>query len=137
MSKSQLETNTATMQAILAAVNALPEEGGGGGGSIDTCTVVLTSPYGTIPQMEGSVCATIYTNGVTQTHYLEEATFPFPYSIENVVCGSPVIFTFYHSGFAGASFSCSGAEMIILSDYRIFKITAGAGETATISLTPS
>ena len=38
---SQLNSNTAALQEILATVNALPEAGGGGGTEIETCTVTV------------------------------------------------------------------------------------------------
>ena len=41
---SQLTTNTASLQEILATVNALPEAGSGGT-AIETCTVTMTIPY--------------------------------------------------------------------------------------------
>lgn len=37
---SKIEQNTTDLQAILAAVNSLPEAGGGGG-SVETCTVTF------------------------------------------------------------------------------------------------
>ena len=39
---SNLTANNTSLQEILAAVNALPEEEGGSGGGVETCTVYAT-----------------------------------------------------------------------------------------------
>ena len=47
---SQLTTNTSSLQAILATVNALPEAGSGGGSGGGTCTVEILA-VGPVPSM--------------------------------------------------------------------------------------
>lgn len=90
-----IQNNTTELQAILAAVNALPASGSGGG--IETCTVVI--------EVEGYLYAysthTAYEDGVFTTKYaladMEEITdedglwLGYRTTLENVVVGSQII----------------------------------------------
>lgn len=64
---TQLENNTTELQAILDAVNALPEAGGSGGGGKKTVTVTITGAYYTTVRYvtENNVLTAITANGQT------------------------------------------------------------------------
>lgn len=87
---AKIEDNTATMQAILAAVNALPEAGGGGGGgSIETCTITITNTYTTLYVY--SIMATTFADGNLSVFAIGQgSSMELPVTIENVVCNSGV-----------------------------------------------
>lgn len=84
---SQLNSNTAALQEILATVNALPEAGGGSGGAeIETCTLTINcypdyaayvSVYGAMVY-DGEKISVASGGDLTASQYV----------IENVICGS-------------------------------------------------
>ena len=41
--KTRLQTNNTNLQELINKANALPDAGSGGGGSVETCTVTLSS----------------------------------------------------------------------------------------------
>ena len=73
-----LKTNNADLQAILDAVNALPEAGSdSGSGSVETCNITVSS------NIRGVCYVTTYDNGVVT--YTSEHT---PATFENVIKNS-------------------------------------------------
>ena len=143
---SQLSTNTTSLQAILDAVNALPEAGeGSGGGTVETCTVITKS---------GSACGasvTCYENGEFVARCATDTTnTSFNHTFENVVCGSCVVVTNANSIIGiqtekaevlennDADSEDTGFRINIAASgvYRTlcFKVTATSGGTATIYL---
>lgn len=82
---SNLSKNTTDLQAILDAVNALPDAGGGsgGGGSVETCDV-------TVSLLEGQIRSYAYTglvDGELVTVHQGRA-FGSTVTLTNVVVGS-------------------------------------------------
>lgn len=133
---AKIEDNTATMQAILAAVNALPEAGGGGvGGSIETCTITITHTYGTLYVQ--SIMATTFTDGNMSVFAIEPGAYrETPVTIENVVCNSGV---HIHLSAGAPVFTITGdgdTELVVdaYSSGRYFRASSIPGSTNTISV---
>ena len=85
---SQLNSNTAALQEILATVNALPEAGGGSGGAeIETCTIVFAdNDAGAL----GTAYVTVLQDGAITVIETPALVMYSSYTVENVVCGSAV-----------------------------------------------
>lgn len=88
---SNLSKNTTDLQAILAAVNALPEAGSGGGASVETCTVTISVET---TNAQYIACVAVYTtfeNGIMSVTYttpsISNATTP-QVTLQNVVRNS-------------------------------------------------
>lgn len=130
---SQLTTNTTSLQAILDTVNALPEVGSGGG-SVETCTVTVAGSFEII-----HIVATILLDGeiVTTMPTARDDGFT-SFTLENVVRGTSVFVTVRSIDYS-PGWTVTGAERVFpdsgwIYPYEgLFKITAAAGETATIS----
>lgn len=124
-----LETNTATMQAILEAVNALPEAGSGGG-AVETCDLVLNffeSNFGEPPLVADLTVTTFDGSAISVLNITQnEGTVKIP----NVVCGSLVCFFSYKT-----ILSATNAENLSTLNYKAYRITASSGQTATINFT--
>lgn len=118
---TQIEQNTTDLQAILDAVNALPEAGSGSGGAtIETCTVSIDSSVR--PQ------EIVYLTALGEFVYWEaEMPFDVPSPFE-CLCGSII---FIKSSYTMA---LNGAELAYGdSGYKLILVTASEGETVTIS----
>lgn len=132
---SNLSKNTTDLQAILAAVNALPDAGGGSGGaSVETCSVTLTCSDG-----NATVLAYYYLCYENETIMMKYGLPPTggsshgtPLTLTNVVCGSEMCVRY--GGSSTATFiTVDGIEIIIRSSNVVaFSVTAGAGYTASI-----
>ena len=139
MSKTQLQTNNAKLEALITELQGKAAGGGGSsGGEIKTCTVVVNNEiasksYGlcewTFNVVEnGEIKVNAYTGSV-----ICDSTFTF----ENVVCGS-----FFHISHAGAySFVGAYVDNIICvdghyaSDQATYLIApTEAGTTGTITI---
>ena len=136
----ETETYTDSLGELESVINSLPEAGGSSGGSasVETCTVVVTVTY---PLYGAS--ATCYENGEFIPIAISVSQGNQASTINNVVCGSCVtVADCIPSAMPG--YTVENAELIQASYYGIsgnssypvypFKITAAAGETATITI---
>lgn len=129
-----LTDNTATMQAILAAVNALPEAGGGGGGrSIETCTITITHTYAQL--YFDNLMATTFADGKMSVFSIEPFSGQTPITIENVVCNSGV---YVHLSVNIPAFTITGdgdTELVgnATGSGRYFRASSVPGSINTIS----
>lgn len=125
--KIRLQTNNTNLQALIDKANALPEAGSGGGGSVETCTVEITSDDGNVAMYS----ATTFQNGEYGCIYSQiKAYLPTPISISNVICGT---YIYLQSTYALGGFTCTNCEFFRHgSGSGYFKITANPGGVATI-----
>lgn len=132
---SQLTTNTTSLQAILDAVNALPEAGGGA--SIETCTVKIMSGDD-LNQYYGCV-ATVLADGVTTVDFESYAggvqnSF-FNKTFSDCVCGSGL--TVNATGYNDNNWKIDGAAELLAVNVRgayFHILPEAAGTTVTLTL---
>lgn len=128
------ETNAYTnkLATLETAITQLETElqgkasgGSGGGGSVETCTVTVNcNPW-------KSILATIF-NGEIETYSRCEGNGSSEVvTIENVVCDSPIMI---YPAFPAPAYEVSGAEFIHEYTHIVFKVTASAGENATVTI---
>lgn len=86
---TELQSNNTDLQSILDTINALPDAGSDGT-SVETCTVTINLSGLSI----SSYCATIYRNGSVGNNCVFTTTSS-SFTIENVVCGSPIVLLCY------------------------------------------
>ena len=85
--KTRLQTNNTNLQALINKANALPDAGGsGGGGSVETCTLIVTSPACPTSKTLGMAVDTYKNNIFESTLYQWRLAETF--TIEDVICGS-------------------------------------------------
>lgn len=146
---SQLTNNTTTLQAILDAVNALPEAGSGE--AIETCTVTVNHDA-TADSRILSLQVVVLEDGIPVMKTAARSQsgntygdFDFAESsitIENVVCNTNIAITVYMSsllpGFVGDkamnTYGFFGFPSATVIRAGAFELTAAAGETATITI---
>jgi hypothetical protein len=114
-----------------AVINSLPSAGGSsGGGSVETCTVTITTLMGGFIQ---DIFITQCVDGVIST--LSKNIFLTTTTIENVVCGSAL--SFYTSAFAiiPNSSATDGAKRVgVLGNNWVFSAPTVANANATIEV---
>ena len=125
MSKTQLQTNNAKLEAL---ITELQGKAAGGGGAAETCTVTVkgTSSYARPYYIS-------YTTNEEEAGKVIESNNSLSVTLENVLCGSVVTVRFYSSAEAN-SFNVTNATMLTFSSssFVVFRITATDGGTATI-----
>lgn len=92
--KSDLQSNNTDLQSILDTINSLPEAGSGGG-SVETCTVTITSNDGSASVLE-AISYTTYSSDDT-TYYTEIAQ-SLPITLTDVKCGTAINIMFFNGG---------------------------------------
>ena len=128
--KTDLQSNNTDLQAILDTINALPEAGSSGGGSVETCTVTITSST----YIE-YLCATVATTeGISGCLYNSGGIGDVvTYTIENVLCNSYIGIL---SRVALPVFNISGGATVVefASGFITFKAPPEAGANSTITI---
>lgn len=139
---NKLSTNNTDLASILNTINNLPEagSGGSGGGSVDTCTVTLNSTYAS---NMASITATIVENGEIKIKTVSNINST-SYTINNVLCGSPIILLFFMQYDWSVSYS-GGASLsgwmehnnlkYITAAIPVFKAPTTAGANSIITIT--
>lgn len=132
MSKTQLQTNNAKLEALITELQGKAAGGGSGGGSIDTCTLIFYTGGGADYELLYGiygVCATVVNeDGAIDALYKGNLAPGSTTTIDNVVCGS-MVYCRTDDSFV----TTSGAQAIASgAGQKVYKITAGAGETAEI-----
>lgn len=131
---SQLTNNTTNLQAILDAVNALPEAGSGGGGaSVETCSVTLNvvDEFGMGLGIAG-YAANVETNGAIETAYMFSNSVTETV-LNNVLCGS-VIVVAYSGSVMEASATGGGEQLgMLMGTSRVFRAPTTAGANCVIT----
>lgn len=133
---SQLTTNTTSLQAILDAVNALPEAGSGGGASVETCTVNINFTSSGSPDIfavEG-VTTTNGTLDVLDVEFTPSAGDTSVFTVEGVVKGTAVSIIGY-GRYSIGGIACTDCELVNrYSELKtaVVKITSDVA-TVTIS----
>ena len=127
---SKLEQNTTSLDEVLAMVNALPDAGGG---SVGTCTVTVTASDGNITNL----CYTSANGGQIETVYIDPVGSKTK-TLSNVVCGSfvaviPSVLNFSDM-YSGVGTELVGGYIGSTPSVMYYKVTASAGETATIKI---
>lgn len=135
--KTQLQTNNTALDALITRVNAAKDtaaslpEAGGGGGSVETCTVTITTLMG------GSIAEVFITqcvNGIISTlskNTIGEKTT----TIENVVCNSVISFYTSISAIIPNSSATDGAtRVIVYGNNWVFSAPTVANSNATIEV---
>lgn len=125
-----LESNTAELKEILAMASG----GSGGGTSIETCTVEYwSSNIQTSTSGHPSVAYLSYDGSKPELKILSDIANRTTYTLENVVCGSTFITSFYTAGVD--TYELENAEYCdFFGTYygNVFKITAPASGKAVI-----
>jgi hypothetical protein len=127
--KLRLQTNNTNLQELINKANALPDAGGGsGGGSVETCN--LTVRCGAL--------ATIIYNTVDDSGKITSSYMNAPVANGIVgVCGTAVTIIYNNMATGNFLHMLSNAELVTQTTYSItFKLTAGANETAAITMDP-
>lgn len=132
---SETAEYTTLLNNLETAIDALPEAGSGGG-SVETCNLILR-----VSLFNHEASFSVFKNGVITSgvnwefgvYDLSEVTIP------DVVCNSLVAISGYYDEGFGVNWETSSANFIsYFGDYGagtgVFKITAQAGETATIEV---
>ena len=155
---SQLETNTISLQTLLDKVNALPEASSGedvtdetntytsllteletaidelpdaGSGGVETCTVTISGV-----DASGRPKSYVYTalddNGDI-CYYYEPSNADTEVTLENVVCNSIISVRPYSNTYTKSTLT-NATQLFNINDngYNAYRITAAAGENATI-----
>ena len=102
-------------------------EGSGGGGSVETCTVTLTSTGGSFR----SYFFTSYIDGEFIGNYSGGTP---PFVIKNVICGAPFLL---QASYALPGYQVTNATIELLpggASIRLYKLIAEAGSDVTIDL---
>lgn len=137
MSKSQLQTNNAKLEALITELQGKATGGGSGGGSPETCTVIIG---GGGMLLSGGILGYAYTtlddNGqiVSKT-----ATFVSINTPHEITCLVNSVFWIKDAAGGGPGFpdmlQFTGCELVkhFANDASLLvKLTCGAGETASI-----
>lgn len=127
----RLTSHNALIAEAIAKAEALPDAGSGGG-AVETCTVELNF---TGAVFHSVVYTYIDDTGNTNANFIDEAGMS-DLTINNVVCGS------FIAVFASSAFTTYGAvyqncehlnSEWFTGNELVFRITASAGETASIT----
>lgn len=147
---SNLTTNTASLQEILDAVNALPEAGGGGssGGSVKTCTVTITyeEVYGSgtiidgvIPviKADGSLGHVVLSELPATETQIPNVNIGISHMIKVENVPTPSVIAVCDTNFGGKLGPCTGnAQQLYLSeflDYCAYMVTGDCTISAPYS----
>lgn len=128
---NEVSEQTDLITQIKNVVDNLPEAGGSsGGGDIATCTVEITSD----DNMMARHMFTIFENSQISNFYKMDynGSVDVPLIVNNVVCNS---FCYIQGAYNFTGFSSNHCELHRCgSNEAVIKITANAGETATIHM---
>lgn len=139
--KTQLQTNNINLDALITRVSAAKDvaaslpSAGGGASSVETCTVIINHPNSSQDKLE-QYFVTTYINGEYTASYNVTYNNPIitPLTINNVVCGSQLYLESRVDSMMWGYSTEKAEVMQKLAGYFVIKITAGAGETATIDI---
>ena len=122
----RIAANNTRLSALVETANALPDAGDGG--TVETCTLTTGS-------ILGCICATVYEDGEYGVLYDGGDYVPFTINSNSIVCGSCICIQIGQNWIL----SYTGLELLTTSTMwgstYIFRVTAAAGETATITAT--
>lgn len=123
MSKTQLQTNNTRLASLIDTLKG-KAAGGGSGGSPETCELAFDGGY-----LCESVCTTIDESGDTIVLLKSTGVYYGP-----VVCGS-IFAVGYSTNITITDIVVDGLELLCeMTNYAFFKVTANAGEQASLSI---
>ena len=135
MSKTQLQTNNAKLEALITELQG-KVAGSGSSGSLDTCTIVINNEIASQNHGLYAYAFTTVENGAIKAIAYDGAGIAqSTYTFENVLCGS--IFYFSHGGydFYGVTYTdnISNPSGAYLSGYITLAAPTEAGAIGTIT----
>lgn len=123
---STLQTNNSSLEEIITQLNNMPDAGSSGGGSVETCTVNLSTSDGYISEY---IYDHIVDGKINSTRVVTTDSSTVSVTLNDVVCG-----TFLFVRWTSNSISVQqqyGLENIG-NGFSYLHVTANAGETAIL-----
>lgn len=133
--KTQLQTNNTQLASLIQTLQG-KAAGGGGGASVETCSLTVTCNDGSYINW---LLATVYRDGKIMTVIPTADERLKTYTLDDVVCGTSMLASFWGLSIYGYSISGGGERVFPDSGYMsvyygFIKMPSEAGANVTVTV---